>query len=137
MALHALALLHHEQASPLSAVYIAGSVGTNPVFMRRVLRDLQRGGLIDIKRGVDGGASLARPAEGITLADAYLAVNGFGRLFAIHEAPSPGCQVGRGVGTAFTDVATEAEQALVAHLRAETVADFHRRTQGVEPAREK
>ena len=137
IALHALALLHHENASPLSAVFIAASVGTNPVFMRRVLRDLQRADLIEIKRGVEGGASLARPADRITLAEVYLAVFGRGRLLAIHEAPSPRCQVGQGVATAFTDVAQNAEDALLAHLRDETIADFHARTQCTEPAQEK
>ena len=45
-------------------------------FLDTILRDLRRGGLLDSRRGQDGGHRLARPATEITVAEVIRAIDG-------------------------------------------------------------
>ncbi len=45
-------------------------------FLASILGELRRSGVIESKRGVDGGHKLARPASEITLADVIRAIDG-------------------------------------------------------------
>ena len=45
-------------------------------YLLDILRDLKRAELVRSKRGPDGGFSLSRPAEQISLADVFRAVDG-------------------------------------------------------------
>jgi Rrf2 family protein len=45
-------------------------------FLENILGDLRNAGIVESKRGVDGGYMLARPAEDIALADVVRAVDG-------------------------------------------------------------
>ena len=72
---------------PLNSETIAGSVGVNPVNIRNIFRMLKKAGLISVLRGGNGGVSLAKPLDRITLLDVYKAVNSVeeGQLFHFHE----------------------------------------------------
>lgn len=52
----------------------AQSIPTN--FLENILRDLRRAGIVDSRRGQQGGYALARPAEKISIADVIRAVEG-------------------------------------------------------------
>ena len=45
-------------------------------FLENILRDLRRGGIVESRRGQQGGYTLARPAEEISIADVIRAVEG-------------------------------------------------------------
>jgi Rrf2 family protein len=45
-------------------------------FLATILQELRRAGLVESKRGVDGGHRLAKPADAITIADVIRAVDG-------------------------------------------------------------
>jgi Rrf2 family protein len=45
-------------------------------FLDTILRDLRRGGLVDSRRGQDGGHQLARPAAEISVAEVIRAIDG-------------------------------------------------------------
>jgi Rrf2 family protein len=45
-------------------------------FLENILRDLRRAGIVDSRRGQQGGYALARPPEQISLADVIRAVEG-------------------------------------------------------------
>ena len=64
VAIHTLLMLATKADGPISSDYIAGSVGTNPVLIRRLMGDLRNAGLVDSRAGATGGFVLARPAEG-------------------------------------------------------------------------
>jgi Rrf2 family protein len=123
IAVHALALLASEGGGPLTSSYIAASVGTNPVFLRRCLRDLQRAGLVEIQRGSEGGVRLARPAGETPLDEVYAAVTAGTPLFKTHLAPSSKCPVGRNAAVSLGAVFSDADAALRRHLRGKSVAD--------------
>lgn len=64
VAIHILALIEMSEGSITSA-YIAGSVNTNPVVIRRIMSLLSKAGLIESRPGVTG-MKLVRPLESIT-----------------------------------------------------------------------
>ncbi|TVX99698.1 Rrf2 family transcriptional regulator [Cohnella terricola] len=74
VAVHILVWLARSGCS-LSSAAIADQVNSHATFMRRVLSKLAQSGLVEAREGRDGGYSLKKPAERITLADVYTAVS--------------------------------------------------------------
>lgn len=86
---------------PMNSETIAGSVGVNPVIIRNIFRMLKKAGLIEVQRGGNGGVSLAKPMDEITLLDVYKAVDSVeaDSLFHFQENPSANCPVGKNIHT--------------------------------------
>lgn len=126
MAAHALAVLAQSEEGYPSA-YVAGSVNTHAVFLRRILGDLVAAGLVRAREGRAGGYRLARPASRITLAEIYRAVEPDGPLAPSPADPNTRCPVGAGMRAAFAETAHLAERGLSAALAGRTVADLSRR----------
>lgn len=126
MAAHALAVLAQSREGYPSA-YVASSVNTHAVFLRRILGDLVAAGLVDAREGRTGGYRLARPADRITLADVYRAVEPDGPLTASPAEPNVRCPIGAGMRRAFAATADAAEGGMLGALEQETVADLSRR----------
>ena len=78
--------------------FLAGSINTNPVIIRKILTQLKNAGLITVARGT-GGITVNRPLSEITFYDVYQAIEPVenGDLFHFHEAPNPECPVLRAV----------------------------------------
>ena len=126
MAAHALAVLaNHREGVP--SAYIASSVNTHAVFLRRILRDLVDAGLVVAREGRSGGYRLARPAARITLADVYRAIEPSGPVAPSPAEPNPRCPVGAGMRVAFADVADVAARGLLEALRSRSVEDLVKR----------
>ena len=131
MALHALAMIALETdragGQPVTSATLAGSIGTNPVVIRRVIADLRRAGLVASRRGVGGGVSLTRPASKITLRCVWEALEGKEQLFGRHPSgPNPACPTGRCVAASLEELYGHAEAALKASLGKVTLARFQR-----------
>jgi Rrf2 family protein len=60
----------------VTAEHIAQAQGIPVNFLENILRDLRRGGIVDSRRGQQGGYTLARPATEISVADVIRAVEG-------------------------------------------------------------
>jgi Rrf2 family protein len=125
MAVHALALLAQDHDGYPSA-YLAGSVNTHAVFLRRVLGILARAGLIETREGRGGGYRLARPAAAIQLSEVYRVMEPEGPLTASPCDPNPRCPVGAGMRSAFAATAAVAREGLEQALAGQTVADLAR-----------
>lgn len=125
VAIHVLTLLAHGAACErMTSEYIAGSVNTNPVVIRRLLASLRRSKLVRSQGGPGGGWQLALPAEGITLRDVYRAVES-GALFPLHASdPNPRCPVGRTIRSVLGLRYDEARLALERDLERTTIADL-------------
>ena len=124
VALHILTLLAHAGEEALTSEYVAGSVNTHPVVIRRLLALLRTARLVTSQGGTGGGWRLARAARGITLRDVYRAVEG-GALFAPHAAePNARCPVGGHIQEALSSRFRTAEVALEDDLARSTVADL-------------
>jgi Rrf2 family protein len=61
---------------PVKAETIANAQQIPPRFLEKILNDLRRAGLVESRRGVDGGHLLARPADEITVGDVIRAIDG-------------------------------------------------------------
>ena len=126
MAAHALAVLAQSREGYPSA-YVASSVNTHAVFLRRILGELVAAGLVAVREGRAGGYRLARSPERITLADVYRAVEPEGPLAESPAEPNVRCPIGAGMRRAFARTAEAAEEGLLAALAEETIADLSRR----------
>jgi len=103
---------------------LAESVNTNPIVVRRLLGQLREAGLVEEHAGRHGGASLARPAEQITLCDIWLAV-GERALFAYNaNKPNPACPVSCRMQTLLAPVFASVSETVEARLREIRLADL-------------
>jgi len=121
VAAHILTLIHQSEGTRITSEYIASSVNTNPVVIRRILGMLSKAGLVRTSAGV-AGATLARPLGEITMLDVYRAVQPEQEeLFSMHEHPNPACPVGRNIQASLDGVFTSAQRALEAELASVTM----------------
>ncbi len=124
LAVHILCLLAAEPGQRLTSMFIASSIGTNAVVIRRLLARLRRHGLVTSKSAGGGGWMLAQSADQITL-DRVRQAATEGETAKIHRnAPAPGCPVGKGVRSALIGLYHHAEIALDQHLAQTTIAAF-------------
>lgn len=130
IALHILTLLASSRGKALTSDYIAGSVNTNAVVVRRLLGLLRKRRIVTSQPGREGGWRLTRDPDSITLLDVRRAVNE-SSPFAMHrQPPNPACPVGRRIQSALARVYTRAELAMEAELARTTVLQLLRSVQG-------
>ncbi|MDE3839169.1 transcriptional regulator [Bacillus methanolicus] len=113
VAVHILSLLALERNKVCTSEWIAGSVNTNPVVIRRVLGMLKKAELVNVRAGT-GGASLTKSLNEITLLDVYRAVDVVeeGELFQFHDNPNPNCPVGSNIQPVLELVLLKAQNAM-------------------------
>ncbi|MEH6937721.1 Rrf2 family transcriptional regulator [Bacillus sp. JJ664] len=113
VAVHILSLVTIENSALCTSEWIAESVNTNPVVIRRVMGKLKNAGLIQVRRGT-GGASLLKPLKEISLLDVYRAVEVVeeGELFQFHENPNPNCPVGANIQAVLELILNRAQEAM-------------------------
>lgn len=122
IALHILGFLTSRNGEPLTSEVMAATYGTSPVVLRRVLAKLQRAGLVETRRGANGGSVLARDPQKINLRQAYEAVTAEPQILSRH----PECEGRVAVAMAgfMNSVMGDAEEALLAELEAVTIAEM-------------
>ena len=121
IATHILLVLACTESARVSSEYIAGSVNTNPVVVRRLLSDLKRAGLVGVQKGAEGGYFLLKKSSQISLWDVFQAVEEL-PIFVVHTSPpNPRCKVGGCVEGLLKDVYKDVESALVKRLKAVTL----------------
>jgi len=125
VAVHIISILQLYGNPMPTSEYIAGSVNTNPVVIRRILGMLKQAGIVDMKRGT-GGAYLVKSVEDITMLDVYKAVDSVedGKLFQIHENPNPECPVGANIQEVVNVALISAQDAMEGVLQKITLADI-------------
>ena len=123
VAIHILILIS-ESPTPLNSDQMAGSVGTNASYIRKILSLLKKAKVIDGHRGISG-YSMAVTPERLTLLQIYQAVTEEPKthLFDIHQNPSDQCIVGRHIRPVLTDMFTDMEEAFSRTLAGKTLAE--------------
>ena len=98
MAIHMFTCIDTFSDQKMTSDFMAGSIGTNPVIIRKILQQLKAAGLIEVSRGT-GGVTITRPLEQITFLDIYKAVECTPeeQLFHFHENPHRNCPVGKNI----------------------------------------
>lgn len=124
VAIHVLTLLAFCGPEAQTSEFIAGSVNTNPVVIRRILGNLRKAGMVASQGGPGGGWHLLKPPEAITLEDVFIAMEG-GSIFPLHSSdPNPKCPVGRSIQTILRGRFQAAQAALEAELGRSTIAQL-------------
>ncbi|TYR79040.1 Rrf2 family transcriptional regulator [Priestia megaterium] len=113
VAVHTLSLIHIDRNNVCTSEWIAGSVNTNPVVIRRVIGMLKKAGIVGVKAGA-GGAYLIKDLEDVTLLDVYraVAVVEEGELFQMHEHPNPNCPVGANIQFVLEFILKRSQEAM-------------------------
>ena len=119
MALHMFALIDTFQDRKMTSDFMADSIGTNPVIIRKLLQQLKAAGLIEVSRGT-GGVTVTKPLNEITFLDVYRAVECTPEeeLFHFHENPNEKCPVGRNIHHVLDDKLKAVQDAMEKELAA-------------------
>ncbi len=122
MAVHVLTVLAYKDGDRVTSAFLASSVNTNPVVVRRLLLALQRAKLVETRKGAGFGSRLSRSAARIDLAQVYRAVEDDEPFATPSRKPNAACPVGNCIRETLHAVFTSAEQALEANLSRTTLA---------------
>lgn len=133
VAVHIGVLLALQGTGSVTSDWIAGSVNTNPVVVRRLISALAKAGLVKSQRGIKGGTMLARQPHHITLLDIARAVESDGDITTHNQPPNPACPVGANIVGVLMPVLERAEAAKEKELDKVTLADLARRVSRADP----
>ncbi|MDQ3634147.1 MAG: Rrf2 family transcriptional regulator [Acidobacteriota bacterium] len=123
IAVHILTMLAKDSDVMLKSEYIAESVNTNAVVIRRLLCDLQNADLVVSQKGATGGTRLAKKAENIKLNDVYEAVS-HGEVFSLHrQKPNQDCPVGKNIEAVLCNLQKDIGQVIEAKLVQYSLSD--------------
>jgi Rrf2 family protein len=123
MAVHVLTLLAYKEGDRVTSAYLAGSVNTNPVIVRRLLLALQRAKLVDTCKGAGSGSRLNYSPKRINLAQIYKAVEVAEAFKTPSREPSEDCPVGQCMKEELEKIFRSAENAMERDLEKTTLAD--------------
>ena len=109
----------------ITSDFLAGSINTNPVIIRKILTQLKNAGLITVARGT-GGISPTRPLKEISFYDVYQAIEPVenGDLFNFHNSPNPQCPVGKNIHSLLDDKLKAIQLAMENEMKKYTLDDL-------------
>ena len=127
IAVHTLLCIENFSSEyKVTSDFIAGSVGVNPVIIRRTLQVLKKAGMIKVTAGT-GGAEIAADPAAITLYDIYIASGSAdGSIFHFHEQPNPKCPVGGNIHNVLDSHLDDAQKAFENNLKKVKLSDLIR-----------
>ena len=109
----------------ITSEFLAGSINTNPVIIRKILTQLKNAGLITVARGT-GGISPTRSLKDISFYDVYQAIEPVenGDLFNFHSSPNPQCPVGKNIHALLDDKLKTIQLAMENEMKKYTLDDL-------------
>ena len=109
----------------ITSDFLAGSINTNPVIIRKILTQLKNAGLITVARGT-GGISPTRSLKDISFYDVYQAIEPVenGDLFNFHSSPNPQCPVGKNIHALLDDKLKTIQLAMENEMKKYTLDDL-------------
>ena len=123
LAVHVLCLLATQPEERITSGFLAVSIGTNPVVIRRLMAKLRQAGLVTSKGAAGGGWMLAKPAVKISLTSVRSALEDEVAMRMHKESPHSDCVVGMGVHQALNLVYGHVDTAIDKALAHVSVAD--------------
>ena len=133
IALHIFACVDTFQDEyKVTSDFLAASIGTNPVIIRKILTQLQAAGLIAVARGT-GGITPTRELARISFYDVYQAIEPVeeGSLFRFHQHPSPTCPVGRNIHALLDDKLQNIQSTMEEEMKRYTIEDLRTGMQNI------
>ena len=124
MAVHVLALLAYKEGDRITSAFLAQSINTNPVIIRRLLLALQKAKLVDTCKGAGAGSRLGRSPQRINMAEIYRSVEDCEPFARPARKPRADCPVGNCMTDALAGIFASAERAMEQDLAKTTLADI-------------
>ena len=126
--IHVLTVLALKKGEALTSEFLACSVNTNPVVIRRLLGSLREAGIVQSRTGVGGGWSLRLDPEQITLREILRAVEPQNEIFALHRSePNPACPCGLHIQGVLTEVYDRVQEGMSQQLASYSIACITRK----------
>jgi len=122
MAVHVMTVLAYKDGDRATSTFLAGSVNTNPVIIRRLLLALQQARLVETGKGAGSGSRLSRSPARINLAEIYRAVEDCEPFATPSRKPNAECPVGHCIQHALEKIFASAQRALEKDLAQTTLA---------------
>lgn len=122
VSIHILCMVAREDC-PITSDYIAGSIGTNPVLVRRLMGRLKRARLLRTQPRL-GATGLEKPPEQIPLLEIFRAVEPKQTLFDVHTGTNINCPVGAHIGSILTQFYHGMQEEMEDHLNRVTLSDL-------------
>jgi len=124
MAVHVLAVLGYKDGDRVNSAFLAASVNTNPVVVRRLLLALQSAKLVETSKGLGAGSRLSRSPARISLVEVFRAVEDDKPFVLPPKKPNQECPVGHCIQAALEDVFTSVKTALEGELSRISIGDI-------------
>ena len=123
VAIHILALVAAGPREQVTSEFIAGSVNTNPVVIRRISGMLRKAGLIQSNVGTPGSI-LTKEPHAISLLEVYLAVQNKDDLFSIYEQYKSELYGGKNIQSTLEESFHRAQVAMENELAKQSLDDI-------------
>lgn len=123
LATHVLTALALNRGTPITSAALAGSVSTNPAFLRAVIGRLRDAGLIETKLGAGGGALLRGEPDEITLLDIYRATDGRATLKS-HDCSGVDCAIAKTIPAVLSRLEGRIDTLLANELKSVDLAQL-------------
>ena len=115
--------LHQAPGERATTQEIARRTGVPPKFLEAILVELRKAGLLESRRGPEGGHELATGAGRISAGDVWRAVDGT----SAPGATRPSRRVGQGATRALSELWERADEALRREVDSVTLEELARR----------
>jgi len=122
--IHILTLLAKRPGEWMNSDWIASSINTNAVIVRKELGMLQEHGWVISRKGKDGGSMLNISSGEITLAELYKVVKNSDVLGKKNLNPNSQCPIGKDINKKLETLFTETDELVFSSLQTKTLKNF-------------
>lgn len=123
-ALYVVIVLARNKKIKMNSRKIAMGLKTNPVVVRRLVTQMAEAGILEARKGRDGGVWLSRDPQSITLADIYKAVCTRDLIVGFDRPKARFCPVSCSMKTIVKKISSRVEKDLFKSLSQFNIADF-------------
>lgn len=125
IALHILSILALYKEDWHTSANIADSLNVNSAIVRKELKALKDGRLIESKEGKNGGVRLLKEADKISLSDVFKLVKGDQTVLShASNAPDSSCRIGSQINTKLAVVLEMIDKSILKGLKKQNLKDF-------------
>lgn len=123
-AIHIMTILGRKPEEWQTSDWLAASININPVVVRKELSVLRDFGLVESRKGKDGGCRVAKNTNDISISDIYRAVKNSEILGKKNQHPNPQCEVGKVINQHLDLLFSETDEVVVNFLKEKSLKNF-------------
>ena len=123
-AIHIMTILGNNPKEWHTSDWLAGSINVNPVIVRKEISVLREAGLVESRKGKDGGCRVAKNTNDISISDIYRAVKNSEILGRKNQNPNPKCEIGKEINQNLDILFSETDDLVVSFLKNKSLKSF-------------